>query len=327
MKSGLLKIICAFLMIFSFAVTANAQTSSDVSISMNPLNPGSNEDVSVSLVSYSSDLNKADITWILDGKRSLSGPGEKQFSFKTLSTGTLSKLTVIIKTSEGENITKSIEIRPSEIDLIWEATDSYVPHFYKGKALPGRESGVKIVAIPNGKIAGKNISASDLIYTWKRNFSIEGKMSGYGKKTFSFSNGILKKDEAIGIEARSKNGEFSAKKDISINFIIPNIVFYEKNPLSGIFYGRSIPGSISIPTLSEKTIVAEPYFFSVGSGGKNKLSYEWKLNNEKISSPRTPSEITLKSDAEPGVARASLRVENTKTMYQETNATLLINLE
>ena len=32
--------------------------------------------------------------------------------------------------------------------LLWQANDSYVPPFYKGKALPGADTKIKIVAMP-----------------------------------------------------------------------------------------------------------------------------------------------------------------------------------
>jgi len=45
-------------------------------------------------------------------------------------------------------IDKEIVIEPAQLDILWESTDSYVPPFYEGKALPSIESTIKVVALP-----------------------------------------------------------------------------------------------------------------------------------------------------------------------------------
>ena len=37
---------------------------------------------------------------------------------------------------------------PSQVDLVFEATNSYAPVMYQGKKLPAHEGGVQVVAVP-----------------------------------------------------------------------------------------------------------------------------------------------------------------------------------
>src|SRR5258708_975218 len=87
----------------------------EIDITMSPENPGPNETVQISIVSYTTDINAASISWQLNGVTKLAGKGKKSFSFSTGSTNTNTSLNIFITTVEGDNITKTVNIRPAGI--------------------------------------------------------------------------------------------------------------------------------------------------------------------------------------------------------------------
>jgi hypothetical protein len=116
-------------------------------VNMVPENPAPNEGVAISLNSYASNLDAVMITWRVDGKISLSGIGKKTFLLTAPAAGKTTNVSVLIALPDGD-ITKDIAVRPAEMVLLWQADDSYVPPFYKGKAMPSAQSEIKVVAMP-----------------------------------------------------------------------------------------------------------------------------------------------------------------------------------
>ena len=149
-KRGLIifsTLVCAF---FAFTVHAQLQNV-DVALTTNPEYPSANSNVTISLSTYSIDLGKAKISWLLDGNLSLEGVGKKTFSFTTGDTGSSSTIQVKIETADGNSVDKQLTITPANVDMLWEAYDSYVPPFYKGKKLGTGEGTYKVVALPSIK--------------------------------------------------------------------------------------------------------------------------------------------------------------------------------
>ncbi len=120
----------------------------DLVVEMTPSNPGPNQSVSVSLNSFVFSIDSARISWILNGASKKSGRGEKNFTFETGGMGSQTTLRIVVETADGYVAEKTIRIKPGEVDLIWE-TESYVPPFYKGKALFSYQNKINFIAIPH----------------------------------------------------------------------------------------------------------------------------------------------------------------------------------
>jgi hypothetical protein len=129
------------------AVNMPYALSSELNVEIIPTYPRPNEMVFVNLALYTDDLNSADISWYQDGKNVLSGKGEVKYSFKAGSVGTETKIEIRIKLLSGASFSKTFTLNPASVDLVWEA-NSYVPPFYKGKALHPRQGSLKLVAMP-----------------------------------------------------------------------------------------------------------------------------------------------------------------------------------
>ena len=72
--------IITVLLMSTFLGTAQAQVqTNDIILSINPTNPTPNKNVTAVLNSYVIDLNKADISWSVNNKETLTGVGKKLF--------------------------------------------------------------------------------------------------------------------------------------------------------------------------------------------------------------------------------------------------------
>src|SRR3989344_5564313 len=136
MKSRFLLLFATFMLL---STTVSAQSASDILVNIVPPNPAPHENTTIVLKSYVNNLDAAMITWSLDGKTVASAIGKKSFSFTAPAAGIEASVVVTVTLPDGPVETK-INIKPSVMVLLWQANDSYVPPFYKGKALPTPDS-------------------------------------------------------------------------------------------------------------------------------------------------------------------------------------------
>jgi len=297
----------------------SALTASDISMTVAPENPQPNQDVTITLTSYSVDLNLSQITWYQDGKLKSNANGIKTFSVRTPDVGVSTTIRAVIK-SNSATFEKQVVITPSEFDMLWEALDSYVPPFYEGKALPSSEATIKVVALPNAKSA--NGGAGAYSYNWKKNYTIDQRASGYGKNTFTFKASYLNKEETISVNATSQTtgGEAS----ITIVPGKPKVVFYEESPLQGTLFAQALNNGYRL-TSQEASIVAEPYFFSVKDPNTNEIAYKWSINNNKIETP-LPKNLLVVRGGENGRAKVGLELESVTKLFQLTTQSFYIDI-
>lgn len=109
----------------------------EIEVKTNPSNPQPYQNVTITLSSYATDLNKAIISWQGESGTLISGIGKTSYSFTAGGPNTTTIFSINIKpTGSMSTITKRVVIAPSEIEIMWEAVDGYTPPFYKGKSLP-----------------------------------------------------------------------------------------------------------------------------------------------------------------------------------------------
>ncbi|MEK7581850.1 MAG: hypothetical protein AAB488_00765 [Patescibacteria group bacterium] len=324
-KIFLLLFVLVFLLFFIAQVFAQTTGNSQVSLSLNPEQPGPRQKTTARLVSYAMDLNRASITWVLDGKKILSGIGEKEFSFVTGEVGETSDINVSIGSTPLGTITKSLSLTPGEIILIWEASDSYTPPFYKGKALPPAQGNIKIVAIPNIKSGGLLIKPENLVYKWRRNDKAVEANSGFGKNTLVIRNGYTDLVEKIEVTASPSSGDTTAFGRAIIALIDPQIILYENRPLEGVYYESMLPERFTLDN-EEIKINAEPYYFSSPDKEKSALLFSWVINGEKTLGDKSdPGALSLRIDnGASGASNISLGVKNKVSFLQDANTNLII---
>jgi hypothetical protein len=245
-----------------------------------PVNPRPNENAVAEIVTYSTDINAADISWFINGKLQKNGVGEKKFSFRVGSAGTAITVSVVIKTQEGNVITKSTTLNPAGVEIFWQAK-THTPPFYKGKALFTSDSTATIVALPHFVGAnGKEISAKNLIYKWKVGTKVQLDDSGYGKSSFELKPLSPLGMNHISVEVNSIDQTIFAEGKLDLEPTLPEVVIYPESPLYGTMFDHALKKDYTF-TGNDLQVSMVPYFFSA-TPGNNNLSTTWKINGEDL---------------------------------------------
>lgn len=295
----------------------NSSTGEAMKINVWPKFPGPHQKVVMSIEDFSRDINSLQISWTLNGKVVTQGIGAKTFDFTTGALGSISRITI-----NAGGISRTVTIAPGAIDLLWQA-NSYVPPFYKGKALHSNRGQITVSAEPF--FVGSNgarIDPAKLIYTWKKNGEVAQSSSGYGKRSFTFVSSVLAKPTDVEVEVYSTDGIYKANAVISIEETRPEIIIYENNPRLGLMNQKALNGgSFEIKGGDETTFAAVPMFFSVTSRNSPGLLYSWSQNNsslgQKASSVvfRAPSGTEGSSSIGTGVKHASNFMQSANTSF------------
>lgn len=315
--------ILLLMLIFALSSTVSAQievpSTTDINIELIPSSPKPNELVSASITSYSTDINSAKITWSVNGKTQKSGVGEKGFIFNSGDTGTTNIIYISVKTKEGELIERSLTVSPVSVDLIWQ-NDSFVPPFYKGKALYSHQNKITFIALPHIFDNGKEVSPKNLIYTWKKNGSVVDSASGYGKNTYTTEGSVISRTLNIEVNVTSPTTNAGGYAHTIVTPIEPSIVFYKKNPLYGIEFQTALSGAVNIKNSNEINILAVPFFFGVTDKKSIDLTYIWSINGSEISNTGSSNQVFRKKEGTEGNSFISLSIENSNKILQYASA-------
>lgn len=291
------------------------QESTSIIANVIPSNPAPGEDVSIYLSSYSDNLDVATMTWFVDGKSVLSGVGEKSLILKAPNFGQETKVVIKVK-SQTEESQVSTVLKPSYMVLLWEATDSYVPPFYKGKALPSPDSFVKVVALPEITSGGVKLDPKNISYTWQKDFNNMPTDSGYGKNYFIYKNDYLENSNNIGVTAYLTDQQYSSTGRIDINMYQPFIDLYRKDLKLGIDWNNVLNNSHFIK--GSDIIVASPYFISPKDIRRPDLVFNWYINNNIVETTNINTNM-LPLQTEEGVsgsANVRLEISNLNKIFQ-----------
>lgn len=320
-----------FTPVLSFAETTSIpsqipELQEQISVNVDKDFPKPYETININLEAFGTDLNKATITWTVNGAVVKKGIGEVNFGVVAGAIGTSKKVSVIIQPVGGLPITQSLTIAPGETDLIWEAR-TYTPPFYKGKAMYTPQENVVVVSMPNFiTSSGVQMDRSKLVYTWSKNGDVEQDQSGYGKNVFKLQGGILMKEDTISAEVTGF-GKERAKESIDLLLLQPEALFYENNPQYGILFNKSLSGTYAFDE-AEKNIEAFPYYFGAFRKSDPSLTYEWSLNNEKIFVPATKSNVVFRNTSEEsGTSVINLIVGNTSNFLEEARNSVYLKFE
>ena len=324
-----LKIFSITLSIFAVSLFAQAQIpgfGEVVLFDVSPENPRPGQIVTIDIESFSVDLDRADsITWVLDGTVLKRGAGIKRIQFEAGQLGSKSVIDVVVRGASMGTISESITIRPTEVDLLWEAS-SYTPPFYKGKALPSSDAEITIVAISQFVTSsGSKLDSSDLIFMWKEDGKVLGSQSGRGRDSIKIKGPKIFSSTLIQVDVSSLGSTLQGKGLEVIASVQPKIIFYENDTILGMRYENALNGGFSLLN-EEVNITAHPYFFSGSKRVISDFDYSWKVNGSKVSaSPEDESSIVLRQvGAGEGEASVSLDIQNLDRILQSARASFSI---
>lgn len=264
----------------------------DFALDIFPEAPRPGDEVRFSLRSFQFDAGGADITWFVNDKRIAGGRGVIDAATRLGGSGTSIEIRAVALTPDGKRAEKSRIITPSDIRFYWW-TDSYVPAWYKGKALPTPGTTIIIQARPT---VPASIAAS-LSYTWLINGEVVSAASGKGKSMFPYTIATT----ALGDEIRVKIANAARSIQQEATFLPPiadyQPLLYEVQPLEGIDTAKTVR-NLTRKAGSTFDVRVEPFF--VPKPLLTSLNYRWSLDGEEAASAgtREPRLFTLTSTAE-----------------------------
>jgi hypothetical protein len=164
--------------------------------------------------------------------------------------------------------------------LLWQATDSYTPPFYRGKALPTTGSEIKVVALPEIKVGTSMSNPKNLVYVWKKDYTNQPDAGGYGKNSFSYVNDYLQKSNTISVTASTLDSRYSSGDDITLGVFEPKIVFYKNDPSLGTLWESAVLDGHRV--MGNEVIQAAPYYISPKEILIPTLTWDWFINDFEI---------------------------------------------
>jgi len=292
----------------------------DVSVSTNTPIPG--QEVTITVRSYSIDINSSTITWTVEGKTVQKGTGLTTYKVIAPSLGKKITVNITVVTASGQTITGSVSVSSGAIDLIIE-NNGYVPPFYKGKLPVTYQNTVTLIAMPHiADAKGVEYDPKTLTYQWKKNSRVIEDQSGYGKQSITLVGEIVPRPYTITVTATAKDATSQAVGFTTVDFGSPWLTFYKDDPLYGPLYNTAIGQSTYIGSQRETGVLAVPFGFNIKDQDLSNLALTWLINNYEYPSLATNRSVTLRApDGQAGSSNIELRVQNNKDILQSAEKT------
>jgi hypothetical protein len=296
-----------------------AQTNTDLTLTMTPEYPKPKDPISLHLESFTTDLNRATISWYVNGSLRSQGVGLTTYETTAGAEGSRTTIRALAQTTNGRRYEKSITINPGYVDLLWEAK-SYTPPFYKGKALFPAQGEVTIVAMPYLVESGVRLGAKSLVYTWRVNDELQQSGSGFGKDSLKVVGGVISRPIEVRVTVASKTGRTTGEGRVVISPQTPQVIFYEESPLYGPLYHHALESAVTLKR-EELWLKAAPYYFStIVPQDTSSVDFVWSLNNQKITAQREDTLILRHDGSSSGRSNISLRTTSPTHILQLTDS-------
>ena len=303
--------------------TAHAQIDfggfgADLTLSISPLYPSPDTVMHVEARSASVDLDALDILWYKDGEKIGGGAGVKEIDVAVGALGSEAVIEARARDGDLEVAGSLVRVVPTEIDLLFES-DSYVPPFYKGRAMPSAGTLLHLEAIPRFKRTDGSLVAPDgIIFTWKRGGSVIQSASGRGKASASLESPGLFGTDLISVEARTPDGKFSGSASTRVASTEPRLLLYKDHPLFGVMYHQALVAQNFIPE-TEMSFAAVPYFAEARGANDGRLVYAWRVNGNDIANDsERPSQITINAERSSGNALIELALSHATNFFMSS---------
>lgn len=297
--------------IFSIAGsgTTHAQLfdAGSVSIATSPHYPEPFAHVTAELSAYSYDLRGAGISWYINGVEHTESKNSNSLTFQAGDRGVEDVITAIITFPNGSTKTAKHTITPARVDVAIES-NTLVPSFYRGRALPAANSTIRAVALPF-----TNTPPSRLTYTWSQNGRVlfGGARLGQNIAEFTIPYGGLSR---LAVSIADETGTTFMQKTIEVRTVDPLLRFYEDNPLRGLSRVAIIDPLTLIG--DETTIQAEAYYIDKSILDGNMFT-EWKINGRAVENMSDdPQSITLRKEGGSGRFTVDFELRNLEALLQ-----------
>lgn len=292
---------------------------SDFTLEASATNPDPDTAITVAVQSFTFDKARAKYSWFVNGTLQIeaSGVGRPEFSLSSGREGTAKTVRVDVTTPSGISRSQTLTIRPVRAVLYWWS-DTQVPYWYKGKALPSIGSRLSIFAAPAA------VESAQLDYRWELDVNLQPQASGLGKSVFAFKVAV---PFDITVEAAMKNltGTFAKTAGARIRPVDPIMLIYAVRPPRGIVSERSLR-TFTAPSGDPYEFIAAPFFLPFA--GERTLAYTWNLNGKDIAGePPDPWRFILTSNPNTSALdQLSVAVESSTQPAQQAVGNITIDL-
>ncbi|MDP3769426.1 MAG: hypothetical protein U1A25_02570 [Candidatus Sungbacteria bacterium] len=294
-----------------------------LSLVSTPASPSPGETLSIQAQTPTFDKNASQFIWTVDGKSrpDLSGFGKNTFNLLAGDLGSVIRVSVEVIPPGQASIRATQTIYVSDLTLTW-TTGTYIPKWYKGKALPVANSDLRIAAIPTIIIDGVTIPANKLIFTWNMN----GKRAtqGVGSQVFEYKAPERSfNTQLIRLVVEDVNKKILKEARIAISNREPRAAIYQVFPLGGIEFRRATAAFSPVSTGS-LDLQIEPFFFNVTS--RKYLAYDWSAEGKQATGvAENPFFLTLDiQERQLGNIPVSIFVNDTDMFVPSAYKTLTI---
>lgn len=315
----------ALLLSFSFSsnfALSQVNTTDALTINISPKSPKVGEKFTAEIVSYAVDLDRCDITWLLDNKVIKTGFGEKTIDL-TMLRGSKNLLVKAVS-SAGKTYVGGISMVEKSVNIVWEGADSYVPEWYDGKRQVSSGGTLRAVAIANIDDGnGKYLPNDDLIFTWEVNGEIQNKVSGLGK----YYADLFMADEygstaEITVTVKTKKTGAQITESIDVPISNTDLLVYKNDKVYGLVQ-RAIMGGINITDKNDTEMIAEPYFFSTDRFKNSGMKYSWVMNGKALSGNNYSR--TFQFGDNTGSTNITVSAEHLKKIMQDAKRSFTIS--
>lgn len=295
---------------------------SAVSFSVSPDLPRPGQTVEITAESSSLDLQRAEVTWRVDGSVVQQDIGANTYTLTAGELGSEQRISITAHTEERQ-ISGTHTLRPTRVSIGWEG-ETYTHPFYKGAALHTPGSEVTLVAFPEFvRPDGTRIDPDNLVYTWRRDNTVLGGQSGFGAQSITLENPGVLRDLNIRVDVSTQDEILRGRTSVTIPVSQPELRFYTVHPLLGTQFNQAHDTDISIDS-DELTLTAVPYFMSVNEPATSDLSYAWSVNDESVSVGEQQNVLTLRPQGSGGSAAVSLEINHASRMLQNIQRELTV---
>lgn len=229
--------------------------------------------VTLTLSTYSFNLDTSLITWSVNGAVVLSGEGETTLQVRTGDVGEVRNITVLAESKTGYLVEQQIALTPASVTLLYEAPLSHVPYFYEGRSFAANGGLVRVTALPSLSDGAGAVPASSLSYTWYVNDEVVKKQSGRGKQSADIRLDYLRSRTSVRVVVRTPLGA-AASKTISITPFTVDPIFYRFDEVFGTLLNSPVRGRVE--TSAAIPLIIEPYFLSTKES--KPPVYKWLLD-------------------------------------------------
>lgn len=315
----------SFFLVGTGSEIASAQTfdlifGADLSIELTPAHPAPGEQVRVVAHSSLLDLSGATLSWSADGKTISSGNSLTEVTIPAPALGDETRVTVEVLEDGLASAEAFAIIRPVEIDLLWEA-GSYVPPFFRGRALPSAGTSLRMEAIPRFVRGGSIVPNRDIIFTWQRDDYVIKAISGRGRSSAVVESPAFLGEYTISVEAKTVDGLFVGEASARIDSEEPRLVLYQNHPIFGIAFHQALGESDEISEM-EASFSSIPYYVDAADADDSSLIYRWRVNQIEIQNdPEHPSAITINASGSTGGALIELVLTHLANLLVDSSAT------